>query len=216
MSDLTDISVALDDELPTWPSSPGFQTRPLQGMEKGAEANVTQITCDVHTGTHIDAPRHFVADGATVEQIPLDVLVGPAVVARVPGGVETITPEVLDGLDIPGDTERLLLRTSNSELWHSHPGSFREDYVALSPGAAQWIVDHDVHCIGVDYLSVQHYDDGPETHQILLRAGVIIVEGLDLSGVDTGRYELLCMPLKLDGIEGAPARDGLRPLRNSM
>lgn len=211
MSELIDISVTLDEKLPTWPGSPGFRTEPIQRMETGAESNLTQLTCDVHTGTHVDAPRHFVSDGATVARIPLGVLVGPAFVAEVPNEVDTITARILDSLNIPEGTERLLLHTSNSKLWHSHAGSFQHDYVALAPGAAEWIVDHDIHCVGIDHLSVQHYDDGPDTHQILLREEVIIVEGLDLSGVDAGRYELICMPIKLDGSDGAPARVALRP-----
>jgi len=215
MPELIDISVPLDENLPTWPGSPGFDLEPLQRMEDGAEANVSRLTCDVHTGTHIDAPRHFVANGKTVEQLPLDALVGPAVVARIPDEIDTITADVLRAAEIPRRAERLLLRTRNSDLWSSHPGSFQRDYVALAPDAAQWVVDHNIRCLGVDYLSVQHYADGPETHQILLQAEVVIVEGLDLSSVAPGSYELICMPLKLAGSDGAPARAGLRPLRDS-
>jgi arylformamidase len=166
----------------------------------------------VHTGTHIDAPRHFVDDGMPADKIPLDVLVGPAVVARVPDEINTITAEVLDDLDISDDTDRLLLRTQNSTLWSSHPASFQRDYVALSPDAAQWVVDQGIRCLGVDYLSVQHYDDGPDTHQILLQSEIVIVEGLDLSGVESGKYELLCLPIKIQGGDGAPCRAALRSL----
>jgi len=210
MSELIDVSVALDDELPIWPDSPGFQLEALQRMSDGAEVNVSKLICDVHTGTHIDAPRHFVEEGKTVEEIPLSVLVGPVVVVRVPDEVDTITAHVLDELGIPSTTSRLLLRTRNSDLWSTHPGTFRHDYTALAPSASRWIVDHDIRCVGVDYLSVQHYDDGPETHQTLLQGDVVIVEGLNLSGVEAGRYELLCMPAKLAESEGAPARVALR------
>jgi len=210
MSELIDVSVALDDELPIWPDSPGFQLEALQRMSDGAKVNVSKLICDVHTGTHIDAPRHFVEDGKTVEEIPLSVLVGPAIVLRVPDEVNTITAHVLDELGIPSTTSRLLLRTRNSDLWSTHPGTFRHDYTALAPSASRWIVDHDIRCVGVDYLSVQHYDDGPETHQTLLQGDVVIVEGLNLSGVEAGRYELLCMPAKLAESEGAPARVALR------
>ena len=209
MPDLIDISVSLDEDLPTWPGSPGFSTEPIERIVDGADANVTKLICDVHTGTHIDAPRHFVSEGATVEQIPLDVLVGAATVARVPDEVGTITSAVLERLNIPDEAEKLLLHTSNSKLWDSHPGSFQHDYVALSPAAAHWVVDHGIRCLGVDYLSVQHYNDGPETHQTLLQNEVIIIEGLNLSGVSAGQYELLCMPVKLAGSDGAPARAAL-------
>lgn len=213
MSDLIDISVTIGEDLPIWPGSPGFRLDPLERMDEGAVANVSQLTCDVHTGTHIDAPRHFVDDGKTVDQIPLDVLVGPAVVARVPNEIDTITAEVLDDLNIPDETDRLLLRTRNSTLWSKCPATFQQDYVALGPNAAQWVVDHGLRCIGVDYLSVQLYDDGPETHQVLLRDDVVVIEGLNLMNVGPGRYELLCMPIKLQGADGAPARVGIRPPR---
>ncbi|MCS4174841.1 arylformamidase [Salinibacter ruber] len=147
-----------------------------------------------------------------VDQIPLDELVGPAVVARVPDEVDTITAEVLDGLDISDDADRLLLRTQNSTLWSRYPASFQEDYVALSPDAAQWVVAHSIQCLGVDYLSVQHYDDGPETHQILLEGSVLIIEGLNLSSVPAGWWELFCLPIKIEGAEAALARAALRPL----
>jgi arylformamidase len=210
MPELIDVSVALDEALPIWPGSPGFQTKLLQQIDRGDGANVTQLTCDVHTGTHIDAPRHFVPEGRTIEEIRLDTLVGPAWVAHLPD-VETITADTLDALDLPAKATRLLLRTRNSELWSSPQRStFQPSYVALEPDAAQWIVDHGIDCVGIDYLSVQHYGADPATHRILLEAGRVIIEGLDLSRVDAGRYELLCMPVKLSGSDGAPARVALR------
>lgn len=212
MSDLIDISVPLDEDLPIWPGSPGFELDSLKRIEDGAEANVSRLTCDVHTGTHIDAPRHFVNDGISVDEIPLDVLVGPSIVVQVLGEVEAVTAEVLKHLNIPNDTDRLLLRTQNSTLWSSRPASFQRDYVALTPDAAQWVVDFGIQCLGVDYLSVQRYDDGPETHQILLQNNVVIIEGLNLKNAEPGKYELICMPIKLKGGDGAPARVGIRSL----
>lgn len=208
--DLIDISVALDEDLPIWPGSPGFQLDALQRMGDGAEANVSKLTCDVHTGTHIDAPRHFVDDGKTAEEIPLDRLVGRAYVARVPDDVDTVTAEVLEALNIPSRASRLLLHTRNSQLWSSAQTSFQRDYVALAPSAAQWVVDENIKCLGVDYLSVQHYGDDSETHQILLIESVVVIEGLNLSGISPGSYELLCMPLKIEDGEAAPARVALR------
>jgi arylformamidase len=212
MSDLIDISVTIGEDLPVWPGSPGFRLEALERMDEGDEANVSQLTCDVHTGTHIDAPRHFVDDGKTVDQIPLDVLVGPAVVARVPDEIDTITAEVLEDLDIPDRTDRLLFHTRNSLLWSSYPSFFQRDYVALAPDAARWVVNSGIQCLGVDYLSVQHYDDGPETHQILLEGSVLIIEGLNLSSVPAGWWELFCLPIKIEGAEAALARAALRPL----
>lgn len=206
-----DISVALDGQLPTWPGSIGFQVEQLQRIGDGHEANVSRLDCDVHTGTHVDAPRHFIENGATVEQLALDNLVGPAVVAKATG-VEVVSVEVLEGLSLPADTERLLLQTDNSKLWADRVSTFQKGYVALTAAAAQWVAEYDIRTIGVDYLSVQRYADGPETHQILLEAGVVIIEGLNLWDVEPGAYELICLPLKLAGAEGALARAVLRPL----
>jgi arylformamidase len=208
--DLIDISVSLSKDLPIWPDSPGFDLKPLQRIRRGADANISELQCDVHTGTHIDAPLHFVQDGSAVDNISLESTIGPATVKKVPEGVKTVTSKTLEALNISDDVTRLLLRTSNSSLWEEDHSEFRSDYTALAPDAANWIVDNDIRCIGVDYLSVQHYDDGPETHQILLEDEVIIIEGLNLSGVTEGKYELLCMPLKVAGAEGAPARVALR------
>jgi arylformamidase len=137
--------------------------------------------------------------------------VGEAYVADLPD-VETITASSLEHLALPPGVTRLLLRTRNSALWAGEMGAFREDYTALTSDAAQWVVDRGIRLIGVDYLSVQHYHDGPLTHQILLHAEVVILEGLNLGHVAPGEYELLCLPLKLVGADGAPARAILRTL----
>jgi arylformamidase len=124
---------------------------------------------------------------------------------------DAITADVLDALALPAETRRVLFRTRNSALWAQEDRGFYEDFVALTADAAEWVVARGIQLIGVDYLSVQRYADGPETHQILLGAGVVLVEGLDLSGVAAGDYELICLPLKLVDAEGAPARAILRP-----
>ena len=172
---------------------------------------MSRLECDVHVGTHVDAPWHYLEDGNTVEQLPLDVLVGPAIVAYLPG-VSAVTTGDLASVTLPTDTERLLLRTRNSELWAAEVTEFREDYVALTVDAARWVVDQGIRLVGVDYLSVQRYDDSPLTHQILLKADVIILEGLNLADVQPGAYELVCLPMLLVGAEGAPARAVLRHL----
>jgi arylformamidase len=210
MSELIDISVSLDETLPIWPGSLGFELEPLEKQEDGAEARVSRLECDVHTGTHIDAPLHHIPDGDTTEQIPLDTTVGEAVVARIPDSVTEVTAGTLDNLGLPEGATRLLLRTKNSEFWNEHGSTFQPEYAALSLEGAEWIVEHGIRCIGIDYLSVQRYEDGPETHEVLLQEGVVIIEGLDLSGVSPGVCELLCLPLKIAGSEGAPARVALR------
>ena len=180
-------------------------------LEAGDTANVTRLDCDVHVGTHVEAPRHFLKEGISIDRVLLDTLVGPAEVADL-RGISVITPFDLDRLDLAPGTTRLLLRTRNSELWAADERKFQKDYVALSSEAARWITDYGIELIGVDYLSVQRFEEGPMTHQILMRAGVIIIEGLNLSAVESGRYELICLPLRLTDAEAAPARAALRPL----
>ena len=205
MAKIIDISVPLQSDMPIWPGSIGIHITRIKSFEDGDMVNVSKLECDVHIGTHIDAPSHFVENGATIEKLPLDILIGPAVVVNLPH-VDIITASDLDNLGLPQGTKRLLFRTSNSELWRNEISEFQKDYVALSSDAARWIVDQEIHLIGVDYLSVQCYSDNPITHQILLKAGVIIVEGLNLIDVKQGTYQLICLPINLVGVEGAPAR----------
>lgn len=205
MAHLIDISVPLSDELPIWPGSSGFQLERTHRMEDGAVANVSRLACDVHVGTHIDAPRHFVPDGKTVEQLPPNVLMGRARVAYLPN-VDKITEATLSQLDESGIPERLLLRTDNSHLWSTKANEFQEDFTALTADAAQWIVDQGIRLVGIDYLSIQRYHDGPLTHQVLLENEVTILEGLNLSDVKPGDYQLICLPIPLKGAEAAPAR----------
>lgn len=203
--EIIDISVTLHNEMPTWPTSSGIKLIREQSMQLGDPSNVSRLDCDVHTGTHIDAPKHFIDNGITVDQLNLHELIGPAIVAFLPD-IDVIDAGDLESLGLPRDCKRLLLRTRNSDLWRKNIPQFRKDYVGLSIKAAQWIVDHGIHIIGIDYLSVQRYEDGPLTHQILLKGGVIIIEGLNLDGVAAGIYDLICLPLKLMSAEGAPAR----------
>jgi arylformamidase len=194
--------------MPIWPGSVGLRLVRTKRLEAGDPANVSRLDCDVHVGTHVDAPWHFLENGSTVEQLSLDVLIGPVVVAYLPE-VSAITAGDLDDLGLPPGTRRLLLRTQNSELWAARVTEFKKDYVALTADAARWVAEHGIRLIGVDYLSVQRYGDSTLTHQILLEAGVIILECLNLAGVQPGGYELICLPLKLVGAEGAPARAAL-------
>lgn len=208
---IIDISVPLDSNTPTWPDSPGIRLHWHKRLDAGDECNNTRLDCDTHVGTHVDAPSHFLEDGATVDELSLKTLIGPATVVYLPE-VSAITPKGLETLDLAPDTRRLLLRSRNSELWAAGVTEFTKDYVALTAEAAQWIVDQGINLVGVDYLSVGGYVDGAVTHQILLKAGVVVLEGLNLYDVDPGEYELLCLPLKLVGAEGVPARAVLRIL----
>jgi arylformamidase len=209
--DIIDISLPLHPDMPVWPGSGAFRLHRTESLEAGDEYNVSRLECDLHTGSHVDAPWHCLEDGRTVEHLPLDTLIGAAVVAYLPEA-EAVTADDLVSLGIAPGTKRLLLRTRNSELWAAGATEFTNEYVALTADAAQWVVEHDIRLVGVDYFSVQQYNDDSLTHQILLRANVIVLEGLNLAGVRPGEYELICLPLKLVGAEGAPVRAVLRPL----
>lgn len=208
-----DVSLPISEQLVTWPGDPRPELEQVATLHAQG-INLTRLTCSAHVGTHVDAPDHLIAGGATVEALPLEVLIGPAYVIALPG-VRQITSASLDVLDWPADAQRVLFKTDNSHLWcGSEAGEFQPDFVALAPDAAHWLVERDVRLAGVDYLSVDPYEtQGAEpypAHRILLGAGVVIVEGLNLAGVPPGAYELLCLPLKLVGADGAPARVILR------
>ena len=200
-----DISLTISPDLPTWPGDPGVVLERINKIEHGADANVTKIEMSVHTGTHVDAPYHFIPDGKSVERMSLRALTGRAYVLDLPD-VDTITADVLEHSDLPPRTRRLLLKTRNSTYWARQEKEFQTDYVGICADAAEYLVKRGVKLIGVDYLSVAPYHQTKATHQIFLNAGVVIVEGLDLSTISQGRYTLYCLPLKIDGSDGAPAR----------
>lgn len=208
---MIDISVPIHGDMPTWPTSIGVRVTQIEHRAAGDPANVSRLDCDVHTGTHVDAPRHFIEEGKGVDALDLDVLNGPCYMADA-RGVEAITRTVLAESPIPDNTRRLLLRTSNSQWWNEGDTTFHDDYVALTSGAAEWVVEKGIDLVGVDYLSVERFTDGPATHEILLSNEVVIVEGLNLTDVDGGVYDLSCLPLRIVGADGAPARAGLRTL----
>jgi arylformamidase len=201
-----DISVTISPDLPIWPGDPNLQLERFASMEEGSLYNATRISASLHMGTHIDAPRHFLKNGATVEQLPLEVLVGPCYLAQLPDGVEAITSEVLERTEITSEMKRLLFGTRNSHYWARGESKFQTDFVAITEDGAEWLVERGIQLVGVDYLSVAPYSESIPTHTILLKAGVIVVEGLNLSNVMRGFYDLYCLPLKIAGADGAPAR----------
>jgi arylformamidase len=203
---IIDISLSIRPDLPVWPGDPPIVLERIRARSEGSASNDSRIACSVHSGTHVDAPLHFIDQGASVEQLPLDILVGPAVVVE-DLRAEVITPDILESLALPEETTRLLIKTRNAALWRDDKLAFNPDFVALDSQAARWLVDRGIGLIGVDYLSVQLFKDkDPTTHRVLLDAGVVIVEGLDLHAVKPGTYQLICLPLKLVGSDGAPAR----------
>ena len=201
-----DISLTISPALPTWPGDPALELEQIESMDKGAHANVTRISAAVHLGTHVDAPHHFLNDGRTVENLPLDILTGPCYVTQLPDGVDMITAEVLERTEITSDMKRVLFGTSNSHWWKNGETKFQTDFVAITEDGAEWLVARGLQLVGVDYLSVAPYGDSVPMHTILLKAGVVIVEGLNLSQVSRGFYDLYCLPLKIANSDGAPAR----------
>ena len=205
MPELIDISVPLQPGLPVWPGNKPLSIVQTNSMKNGSDANVTRFETGSHTGTHIDAPLHFVDDAKTTLEIPLEKLVGPCQVVDLQGKTK-ISAADLEALNLLPGVEKLLFKTDNSRLWDNMTHSFYEDFCALTADAAQWVVDHSIHLVGIDYLSIQLYRDSFETHVILLSNEVVIVEGLDLRHVEPGAYRLICLPLKIKGVEGTLAR----------
>jgi arylformamidase len=202
---LYDLSLTITEDLPTWPGDPGVKLQKISQIKEGGMTNLTHISTSVHVGTHIDAPNHFLDDGETVENIPLDLLVGPAEVIELATG-QDITADDLRKAGVPGKSQRLLFKTINSNFWAENLREFQEDFIALDAGAAAYLVECGVEVVGIDYLSIAPYRDLERTHRILLEAGVLVIEGLNLSGVEPGPYTLLCLPLKIGSSDGAPAR----------
>lgn len=203
---LYDISLPLSPQTPVWPGDAAIVLEQVVSMNDGAEYNLTRLAMSAHAGTHVDAPHHFLNDGRTVESLPLEVLTGPCYVAQLPDDVDEITAEVLARTPIPEGTQRILFGTRNSRYWAQGVQEFQTDFVAISEDGARWLVERGVKLVGVDYLSVAPYHDSVPTHRVLLQAGVIALEGINLAQVPRGIYELYCLPLKLAGSDGAPAR----------
>ncbi len=203
MRTIYDVSLPITEALPVWPGDASVRVTQVSHLKRGDAATVSRLDLSAHTGTHVDAPAHFVPGGTGADTLDLNLLVGPALVVETDAA--QITPAVLRALDIPAHTQRVLFRTRNSTLWES-ARDFREDFVALTEEGAQWLVTRGARLVGIDYLSIAPFEASIPTHRVLLEAGVIILEGLDLRGIHPGLYDLVCLPLKLAGGDGAPAR----------
>ncbi len=201
-----DISLPISPNLPVWEGDPAIELEEILSIDEGADANVSRFSAGVHVGTHVDAPHHFLNDGRTVENLSLDILTGGAFVLHLAEGVDAVDAATLTDSAIPENTSRLLIRTRNSQQWTQKSPKFIRDFVAITPDGAEWLVENKIKLIGVDYLSVAEFNNSIPTHQILLRAGIVVIEGCDLSQVPQGEYALYCLPLKLVGSDGAPAR----------
>jgi arylformamidase len=206
MTKILDITLTVTPDLPVWPGDPKVSLERFNKMEEGAVCNISRMALGVHTGTHMDAPFHFVHGAETMESLPLELLIGSALVVAVPENCMAITDEVLKQAKIPVGCARVLFKTRNSHFWQEIPLRFHTDFTAISPDGAEWLVKNGIKFVGVDYLSVAAFNQGAPTHQVLLKAGVIILEGVNLAGITAGTYQLVCLPMKLGGSDGAPAR----------
>jgi arylformamidase len=199
-----DVSVPISSRLPTWPGDPKVSLERVSSIARGDAANVSRLDAGVHTGTHVDAPVHFV-DGATgIDSIPLETLVGPCLVVEADPPWLELRPE-----DLPATAHtRILFKTRNSARWAARKVDFETEFVAVGLELARRLVAEDKILVGVDYLSVESYHAPFEhpVHHTLLEARIVVIEGLDLSGVEPGEYDLYCLPLKLVASDGAPAR----------
>jgi arylformamidase len=211
----TDISVPLHPGIATFPGDPTYNIALAISIAAGQVADVTRIDMGAHTGTHLDAPSHFIEGAPASESIPLEAGVGPAWVVDATGIEGTIGAAELAGLDIPADETRLLFRTRNStgDLWGA--AGFSEAFIGLGSDAAKLLVERGVRLVGIDYLSIAPFGNPVPTHQVLLSAGVAILEGVDLRAVQPGAVDLLCLPIRIVGIEGVPARALVRPRSGS-
>jgi arylformamidase len=206
-----DITVPIHSTMPVYEGDPGVKIEAWSAFAKGDSSNVSMLNFGAHTGTHVDAPAHFIEGARKIDALPLEILIGPARVIRVPDDLTEIAPEFLEGCDLSG-IERLIFHTRNSGFWNE---AFRRDFTHLLPEAAQKLVDGGIKLVGTDYLSIEKFHSGDhKTHRTLLSNNVVIVEGLSLSEVPDGDYELICLPLKIaDGSgDGAPARAVLRTM----
>jgi arylformamidase len=202
-----DVSVRISPQMPVWPGDPLVQIERVASINKGDSANLTRLSLGAHTGTHVDAPYHFIEKGLRVDQLSLNTLIGSAYVLEVHPKERTITATDLGSLGLPSTVQRLLIKTDNSSLWEGGLLEFERDFIHLSHDAARWIVRRGIKLIGVDYLSVDGFNsEGHAVHRTLLEAGVVIIEGLNLSHVAQGVYHLYCLPLKIADSDGAPAR----------
>jgi arylformamidase len=204
---LYDATLSIHEKMVVFPGDPPFKKEPVSQIQTGDDFNLTRLTMGTHLGTHVDPPAHYLEAGATVEQIPLESMVGPGVVADLRGRSQ-IDRHDLEKSNI-GDHKRVLLKTDNGpRLLES---TFHQNYVHLTEDGARYLVEHKVRLVGIDYLSIEHPENpGSPVHHLLLEAGVLVVEGVHLLEIPPGEYEIFCLPLKIKGADGAPARVLLR------
>jgi arylformamidase len=201
-----DISVPISPELPVWPGDPKVKIERVSRIEDGANANVSRMDIGCHTGTHVDAPFHFLPEGKTIETLSLEALIGPSQVIRIPDDFSVITGDLVNACGIRSEMKRVLFKTYSSTFWKKYGSQFRTEFVGIDESGAKALVELGVQLVGTDYLSVSPFKQSRPTHEAFLKASVILLEGLDLTDVEPGIYDLVCLPVKIMGADGAPAR----------
>lgn len=205
MSKIIDISVNISEDMVLWEGDAGVKTRRVLSLSKGDAYNLTCLHMNVHQGTHIDAPLHFLEDGSSTDHYPLEAMVGPVQVIQMNDNITLLSQSVLEGCAIHKDSKRILFKTRNSNYWMDGDRTFHQDYCGITSNGARYLAGLGIKLVGMDYLSVSPLSDLEEPHRILLREGVVILETLDLSKITPGFYTLYCLPLKSVGTEGSPA-----------
>jgi arylformamidase len=205
-----DITIPISQDTPVWTGDKEVKIYRDRSIAAGADYNVSLLEMGVHTGTHMDAPFHVIDGGRTVDQIPLEQLIGRTQVVVVPPEIESIDADFLSNCGLPEDGKRVLFKTRNSKFWNDQPLRFREDFIGVDASGANWLIENSVILAGIDWFSISPMTDLRTPHEILLKGGAIVLENLDLRKVPTGSYELICLPLKLTGTDGAPVRAILR------
>jgi len=207
-----DVTVALSEQTPVYEGDPSVEITIANAIERGDAANVSRLCCGIHTGTHVDAPNHFIEGSRRVHELEFDKLIGKCRVIEIDKSALAVETKHLENLE---GVERVLFKTRNSDFWSEPEKGFRKDFTYIAPDAAKSLVNLDIKLVGIDYLSVEKFGaETFDTHITLLEKEVVIIEGLNLREVPAGDYELICLPLKIVGGtgDGAPARTILREI----
>ena len=203
---IIDISIPLSEKTLVWEGDKGISVQRVAKLKEGSDFNVSRIELGVHAGTHIDAPFHVFENGDTVDQIPLDALIGYVQVVEIPNGISVIDKNCLMKLNFQDGIDRILFKTLPPIYLDTDPFPFNKDYVAINSEGAMYLADMDLRLIGVDHFSVSSYDDLKQPHMILLDRGIVLLENIDLRQVVPEIYKLICLPMKIIGTDGAPVR----------
>jgi arylformamidase len=201
-----DVTLTIHERMPVWPGDPSVDLHRISKIEEGANANVSFLALGVHTGTHVDAPYHFLMEGKYVDALLLDILIGPTTVVGIDSSINEINESVVKALNLKPGITRILFKTRNSAFWQENNAEFQPGFVGISEDGALELVKRGIKLVGIDYLSIAPYKRSRPTHEVLLKAELVVIEGLNLSQVIPGEYNLYCLPLKLAHTDGAPAR----------